>query len=440
MSIFLINPYIYQTTASFSPFQMQFEVASGVSKTITIPNTVGSSFTVDWGDGATTTETGGAISHTYNNGSNTDVTNPIVSIGAEGDTGAFTRFAFSSSGSKSDLIDVPQWGSIEWTSTGSMFYGCNNSNFTSITAADTPNLSNVTGMGGMFRSCTNLATINNLNNWDTSNVTDMNRLFLVCYAFNSDCSSWDTSNVTDFTGMFQSCFVFNQDIGNWNVGSATTMFQMFNGARQFNQDIGSWNVSNVTNMFMMFFGAFAFNQDVDAWNVSSVANMSSMFRGATAFNQDLPSWDVSNVTNINRMFLSTSYNGDVSTWDLSSAVFLDYMFHGSSFNQNISNWKLRVAGSGNVSMIGMTSPSSYSQANYTDSMVGFAVYVYTNSGPFNVQWTLTSPSLDLTKTSDSVSGQTYAVKYGSDWTATGWTDAQDAYDYLTGATAGWTIN
>lgn len=103
-------------TASYLPFQMQFEVTSGVSKTITIPATVGSSFTVDWGDGATTTETGGSISHTYNDGSNTDVTNPTVSIGAEGDTGAFTSFGFAYGGSASSLLDVPQWGDIVWSS------------------------------------------------------------------------------------------------------------------------------------------------------------------------------------------------------------------------------------------------------------------------------------------------------------------------------------
>ena len=422
-------------TASYSPFQMQFEVASGASKTITIPNTVGSSYTVNWGDGTTTTESAGTITHTYDG----SFPNPIVSIGATGDTGPFTQFSFASQGSDNDLIDVPQWGSIEWTAMGGMFYGCNNSNFTSITATDTPNLSNVTSMSGMFRSCTNLATINNLNNWDTSNVTDMNRMFLVANSFNSDCSNWDTSNVTDMSYMFQSCSVFNQDLGNWNVGRVANMSGLFQASSAFNQDIASWDVSKVTNMGVMFYNAQQFNKDIDGWDVSSVTNMSSMFRNATSFNQDLTNWDVSNVANINRMFLvANSFNGDVSTWNLDSASNMDYMFHNSAFNQNLSNWNLRTAG---TSMIGMTSPSVYSQANYTDTMVGWAVYVYTNSGPFNVQWTLTSPSLDLTRTSDNVSGQTYVAKYGANWPSS-WTNnnAQDAYDYLISATAGWTIN
>ena len=92
--------------AAYSPFQMQFSVTSGVSKTITISNTVGSSYTVDWGDGATTTESAGNISHIYNDGTNTDVTNPTVSIGAAGDSGAFTALKFNGGVSRNDLLSL----------------------------------------------------------------------------------------------------------------------------------------------------------------------------------------------------------------------------------------------------------------------------------------------------------------------------------------------
>ena len=65
---------------------MQFDTSGG--KTITIPNTVGSSFTVDWGDTTVTTETGGDLSHTYALG----IPTSTVSIGAQGDTGALQIF------------------------------------------------------------------------------------------------------------------------------------------------------------------------------------------------------------------------------------------------------------------------------------------------------------------------------------------------------------
>ena len=73
---------IFTAAEKFFPFQMQFDTSGG--KTITIPGTVGSSFTVDWGDGNTTTETGGTISHIYASG----IATSTVSIGAIGDSGA----------------------------------------------------------------------------------------------------------------------------------------------------------------------------------------------------------------------------------------------------------------------------------------------------------------------------------------------------------------
>jgi hypothetical protein len=81
-----------------------------------------------------------------------------------------------------------------------------------------------------------------------------------------------------------------------------------------------------------------------------------------------------------------------------------------------------------------------STANYTDTIVGWAVTVYKNSAPYTVNMgNQLNREFDRARTSDNASGQTYAAKYGSDWTATGWTDAGDARDYLTGATANWTI-
>ena len=352
---------------------MQFEVASGVSKTITIPNTVGSSYTVNWGDGATTTETSGTISHTYNDGSNTDVTNPTVSIGASGDSGPFTYFKFNNGGSKSDLIDVPQWGSIVWSNMSTMFFGCNNSNFTTISATDTPDLSSVTTMTSMFKNASNLQNVNNFDDWDTSNITAMNQMFRGASSFNQYLNSWDVSNVTNMFQTFFSASSFNQDIGSWDVSSVTNMGYMFQSASSFNGDISSWNVGSVTSMGAMFFGASSFNQDISSWNISSVTNMASMFKAASSFNQNLSGWTLN----------TSSFN--------SSRVF---------------------------------DGSGMSTANYTDTVVGWANYVNTNSAPYNVNMS-------------SQGGRTFDRARGG---GSSFSDAGAARDYLTGATANWTIS
>ena len=58
-----------------------------------------------------------------------------------------------------------------------------------------------------------------IEDWNTSEVTDMSYLFHLCYKFNEDISKWDTSNVTTMEGMFCEAFNFNQPIGEWNTSN-----------------------------------------------------------------------------------------------------------------------------------------------------------------------------------------------------------------------------
>ena len=77
----------------------------------------------------------------------------------------------------------------------------------------------------------------------------------------------DTSNVTDMSYLFENSD-FNGDISKWNVSKVTDMGGMFYGSK-FNGDISKWNVSNVTNMVGMFYGS-KFNGDISNWDVSNV--------------------------------------------------------------------------------------------------------------------------------------------------------------------------
>ena len=58
----------------------------------------------------------------------------------------------------------------------------------------------------MFSGCENLRAINGINDWDTSNVTNMSFMFTSCNSLESlDLSNFNTSKVTNMGGMFSEC-------------------------------------------------------------------------------------------------------------------------------------------------------------------------------------------------------------------------------------------
>ncbi|MCH7785827.1 MAG: BspA family leucine-rich repeat surface protein [Bacteroidetes bacterium] len=147
------------------------------------------------------------------------------------------------------------------------FLGCNN---LVINATDTPNLSGVINMVGMFGGASSLGGGTGNWNWDVSNVSFMIFMFESATSFDQDIGSWDVSNVSGMTGMFLGATSFNQNIGSWDVSNVLVMRDMFRDASSFDQDIGSWDVSNVNNMFSMFLGATLSTTNYDSlligWN------------------------------------------------------------------------------------------------------------------------------------------------------------------------------
>ena len=71
----------------------------------------------------------------------------------------------------------------------------------------------------------------NLNDIDTSAITDMNNMFAESN-FIGDISNWNVSNVKDMMHMFYNS-KFDGDISNWDVSNVETMYGMF-GCSKFN--------------------------------------------------------------------------------------------------------------------------------------------------------------------------------------------------------------
>lgn len=193
------------------------------------------------------------------------------------------------------------------------------------------NTSAVTDMGLMFSNCSSLTSLD-MSKFNTDNVTNMSNMFNACSSLTTlDLSSFNTSKVTDMSNMFGSIFgscsgLTSLDLSNFNTGNVTNMSGMFYGCSGLiSLDLSNFNTGNVTNMSHMFDvcrGITSLN--VSNFNTGNVTNMSNMFCGCSSLiSLDLSNFNTGNVTDMSVMF-----------WDCHKLVFLDV----SNFNtSNVTN-------------------------------------------------------------------------------------------------------
>ncbi|PPE04117.1 BspA family leucine-rich repeat surface protein [Williamsoniiplasma lucivorax] len=170
----------------------------------------------------------------------------------------------------------------------------------------------------------------NLANWNTRNITNMQGVFRGATRFNGDISTWNTANVITMENMFFSAWAFNQDLSKWDTSKVQDMSGMFCDTRAFNQDLSKWNTANVESMSQMFTSTKAFNQDLSDWNIAKVKNMSGMFQRAELFNTDLSKWNTANVKHMAMMFYQAqTFNQDISRWNVEGIVSFNFFAFAS---------------------------------------------------------------------------------------------------------------
>lgn len=107
----------------------------------------------------------------------------------------------------------------------------------------------------MFQECENLRIINNISEWDTSNVTNMDNMFKRCNSLVSlDLSNWVVSKVESMSDMIQGCnSLVSVNASNWDVSSVTNMWGMFADCRSLETlDLSGWDMTNVSRTTYMF--------------------------------------------------------------------------------------------------------------------------------------------------------------------------------------------
>ena len=82
-----------------------------------------------------------------------------------------------------------------------------------------------------FHHCTNLATIEGIENLNTENVTNMHGMFFYCQNLSSlDLTNFNTGNVTNMFNMFSNCQNLSSlDLTSFNTANVTFMDYMFDG-------------------------------------------------------------------------------------------------------------------------------------------------------------------------------------------------------------------
>ena len=164
-----------------------------------------------------------------------------------------------------------------------------------------------------FDSLTNLTTIENMNNLDTSNVTDMRGMFYGCSSLTSiNLTGLDTSNVINMQDMFMNCTLLtNVDITGFNTSKVESMYRMFIHCNNIqNLDLSNWDTSNVKSMSMMFCDCTSLtNLNLSGWNTAKVDGMMQMFDRCTSLTDlDLSSFDTGIVSSYSRMLLEVTAN------------------------------------------------------------------------------------------------------------------------------------
>ena len=211
-------------------------------------------------------------------------------------------------------------------------------NLVSINFNNNFDTSEVTNMQGMFQECTLLSGLN-LNDFDTSKVTNMKYMFYDCSSLmDPNLSSFDTSKVTDMSWMFFKCICMNElNVSSFDTSKVTDMNRMFGGCSPLTSlDLSSFNTSNVVDMSLMFSSCQSLkNLNLINFDTRKVTDMHQMFYNCSLLNNlDLSNFNTLKVTNTQSMFYNCSKL--IVTINMSSNNITEYggMFTNAATDSN----------------------------------------------------------------------------------------------------------
>lgn len=133
----------------------------------------------------------------------------------------------------------------------------------------------------IFENYNNLLSIHFNGIFDTSQVSNMMRMFRGCESLvKLEMEGFDTSRVMDMSGMFDGCKNLETlNVGGFDTSRVTDMSSMFSGCERLKSlDLRGFDTSRVTNMHSMFFWCKRLTcVDLGEFNTSRLEDMDTMF-------------------------------------------------------------------------------------------------------------------------------------------------------------------
>ena len=215
------------------------------------------------------------------------------------------------------VVFDPSFAQVRPTSCYNWFSLCDN--LTTIEDFENLNTEDVTNMNGMFYWCRSLTSLD-LSGFNTSKVKDMSSMFFGCGKLTSlDLSGLNTSNVENMSAMFYWCSSLSSlDLSSFNTANVTDMNGMFFQCKKLTSlNLSNFNTANVTYMYWMFYLCDKLTSlDLSGFNTVNVTSMNSMFSFCPSLTSlDLSNFNTANVDDMRDMFsycpsLTTIYVSD----------------------------------------------------------------------------------------------------------------------------------
>ena len=300
------------------------------------------------------------------------------------------------------------------------------------------NTSNVTSMDKMFMGCVSLKSLD-LSGFNTKNVGNMINMFASCSSLTSlDLSNFNTSNLTEIGGIFARCSsLTNLNLSSFNTTKVTDMSSIFyNCSSLTSLDLSSFNTSNVNDIRSLFYNCSSLtNLNLKGFNTENITTMYEIFSGCSSLKTiNLNNFNTAKVTIMGNMFYGCSSltNLDLSSFNTANVTSMYYMFYNCSsltttiniLNANVNDYSKMFLNSATKSGSQITVNYIASASTLVDNMIAtkstnsnvikgsiISEHSITISGNEDIKYETINRAKGTEVTLTSISGNSYVTSF-----------------------------